>query len=109
MLTDLCKSEVEGWEPFPLYSDQLTFVHREYGMSLNVSVTQDKKFMHVSIGPVRKFREDLNDEEHASLILEKTPETLTQFFEARRFVSSKGDFDLSAGLVDQLLSYHIST
>lgn len=82
-ISDLCKREVDGWDRMN-FPGQMCFIHRDYGMSLHASV-KEAGTLHVSIAPVRTLREDLSHEEHCFLMLEKTPEILTAFFDKRTF------------------------
>ncbi len=88
-IKDLCKEKVDGWDGFEI-AGQMAFINIKYGITLHASIkslaeNEHEKILHVSIGPIRSAREDLNDEEHCSFMLEKTPKILTDFFDKRTF------------------------
>lgn len=96
-----CRQEAEGWDKLPPHmvlcppGDEpfyCAFLRKDgVHMMARVADYGVLKNIHVSIGPIRSCRPDLNDEEMADYLYQVTPEVIETFFGERRFARQPDD------------------
>lgn len=97
-----CKQDVEGWLKLPNAinaappgEEEFTcgFLRQSDGVHMLASVKtlNDFNFIHVSLTPIRVFRQDWTDEEHSGHLFDIAFEAIKSFFPDRKFAQQPVD------------------